>query len=396
MRKTFRSRLGPSYPRNHRNLSETTPAAGRYLPALDGWRAIAILAVVVHHDALRSMGPLSTQWLYQFGYVGVDLFFAVSGLLICSRLLHEESDERHIQIGAFYLRRAFRILPAALVYLCVLALLSAWFPLGVTFRELLESLLFVRNYPRLGGLSAGAASWYTSHFWSLAIEEQFYLFLPVFLFLAPKRSRIPVLALLAALVAAHRVSELHHRPWTLIAVHTDVRIDSLLAPALLAVLAAQPYFRELFKRLSRWWPALALVVLYLVAGHGFTAWKQTMIVWLTPCLVLASVLNPRGVLSTILEWTPLRWLGRISYSLYLWQQLFFNQHFNHGVYALGPGQSSLWRWPLLFACSIASYILVERPMIALGQTIHARRKSKLASTTPHRDGQHPRLLTHAR
>lgn len=95
-----------------------------YIPTLDGWRAISITLVILSHSQIQShipiLGPL-LQSLAHFGEVGVDLFFAISGLLICSRLLDEESRGGQINVNGFYVRRVFRILPAAIFYLLVIA-----------------------------------------------------------------------------------------------------------------------------------------------------------------------------------------------------------------------------------------------------------------------------------
>jgi peptidoglycan/LPS O-acetylase OafA/YrhL len=91
-----------------------------YLPTLDGWRTISIVSVMLCHDRLHQAGPLSTGWFYLHGQLGVDVFFAISGLLICSRLLNEEQAKGRIGLRNFYVRRAFRILPPAAFFLATL------------------------------------------------------------------------------------------------------------------------------------------------------------------------------------------------------------------------------------------------------------------------------------
>jgi peptidoglycan/LPS O-acetylase OafA/YrhL len=91
-----------------------TKAVRGYLPTLDGWRAIAVLCVILFHDSLHSYGVLSTAWFHEHGSFGVDIFFGISGLLICSRLLEEEDKYGRISLRRFYVRRAFRILPPLL------------------------------------------------------------------------------------------------------------------------------------------------------------------------------------------------------------------------------------------------------------------------------------------
>ncbi len=236
-----------------------TEARGKsaYLPTLDGWRAISILAVIFHHDSVHSLGPFSTRWLYVFGYSGVDVFFAISGILICSRLLDEERIDGSIYFGRFYIRRFFRILPPAILYLLVISSLAAFAIIPVSFGEVLESLFFCRNYPSiLGWGQATQVGWYTGHFWSLAIEEQFYFIFPALIAFCSKRFRIAVLGSLALLIAVHRDIALNARPWELISRHPDVRLDSLVVPALFAVLASNPRIRVLLRGFLRFWPLL--------------------------------------------------------------------------------------------------------------------------------------------
>jgi len=307
-----------------------------YMPTLDGWRAIAILSVIFFHDSLHlhALGVFSTRWLYEYGDLGVDLFFAISGLLICSRLLDEERINGKIHLRGFYVRRGFRILPPVFLYLGVISILSVFSVIAITRAELAagvaESLLFCRNLNTsyfLGTHTYGAW-WYTGHFWSLSLEEQFYLLLPTFLVLIAGRYRAHALGVLAVAVAVHRSLAMGACPggWG-IKFHTGVRIDALLVPAMMAVLASSPQIRAVFQRYLRVWPLGVIVFLCLVPfGHG-TAWGLTVFIWLLPAIVLGSVLNPANIFGRFLEWSVLRYIGRISYSLYLWQELFFTGHF---------------------------------------------------------------------
>jgi peptidoglycan/LPS O-acetylase OafA/YrhL len=111
-----------------RSMSDPAVKPSTYVPTLDGWRALSIGLVIMHHSQIQSsvpvVGPL-LQSIAHLGEVGVELFFAISGLLICSRLLDEESRAGQINVNGFYLRRFFRILPAAIFYLLVIAILAA-------------------------------------------------------------------------------------------------------------------------------------------------------------------------------------------------------------------------------------------------------------------------------
>jgi len=172
------------------------------MPTLDGRRAVAILSVVSYHDRLYSLRPLGTGWIHRFGLYGVDLFFAISGFLICSRLLEEERLFGHFSLRSFYVRRAFRILPPALVFLIVVAALALARVFQLHVRELVVTLLFLRNYSGLAGTLTPDSN-FVEHFWSLAVEEHFYLILPGVLALTRNRRRLPVLLGLASLVELH-------------------------------------------------------------------------------------------------------------------------------------------------------------------------------------------------
>lgn len=349
-------------------MSIPSPAKPGYLPTLDGWRAVAIIGVILTHDRLYSWGALSTRWLWEHGGNGVNLFFAISGLLICSRLLEEERVFGRISLRNFYIRRAFRILPPALVFLLVIATLSLAGILHIGVRDWLGALFFFHNYTFLLG-KLGTDSVFVNHFWSLAVEEHFYLILPAILVFIPRRWRVPGLLALALLVEIHRWRLLHWRTWSQVGDHTDVLLDLLLIPATLAVIAQRPWIRIQLKRGLRFWPILLLIVGVLISYGGSSFWAITVNAALMPLMLLGSILNSDGAFARVLEWAPLRYIGRLSYSMYLWQQIFFISH----IYDARPPLGILETTPLRFAgvlvCSIASYHIIERPLIRIGHRL---------------------------
>ncbi len=145
-----------------------------YLPTLDGWRAIAIVAVLLDHAVAYS--PLGqVPWLYRLsrtGPNGVSLFFAISGFLICSRLLEEQRAFGRISLQGFYIRRACRILPPAMFYLAVIGVLALCGIVVVTGAEWWSCVFFFRNYLPASWIGQGWGG-YTVHYWSLAVEEHF-------------------------------------------------------------------------------------------------------------------------------------------------------------------------------------------------------------------------------
>ncbi len=334
-----------------------------YLPTLDGWRAIAIALVLFTHthlpgNALHQIAP--------YGAMGVHLFFAISGLLITNRLLEERNSLR-----TFYLRRAFRILPAAFSYLAVLCLLgfvAGWIPLNTG--QVLASAFFYRNYYVL----PAAQSWYTGHYWSLSVEEHFYLLWPgLLLWLGTRRARWAAPALACAFVL-WRALDTHfgwvaawHPAWKDSVERTDYRLDGLFWGCAAALVWQWRPARRWLAMPGRSYSALlvvgAIVLLLVLQPPGFVA----MFAFLMPLPLLFTASGPGEWLARLLEFRPIIWLGRISYSVYLWQQLL-----------LVPDQvPASFGWAQLFPVNLvlilvlasASYYLVEQPLRRVGRRL---------------------------
>jgi len=352
-------------------MSQAKPG---YLPTLDGWRAIAILAVIVDHGfAFKFQNRFPALFAAtRIGPNGVSLFFAISGFLICSRLLEERAVTGRISLSGFYIRRASRILPPAMTYLLVLALLGALGAVLVSPWEWWSSVLFFRNYLPIRLVSQGWGG-YTIHYWSLAVEEHFYLLWPSLLVLTqPKRAKW-LAGGLAILVACWRSWDLRHQflerhvHGLLFGSRTDIRLDGLLMGCLVALLLADDGLRTLFLRTMKSWTWAGCVAAYLCMQivfrrHYYTIFESALLA----VVVATTVLRPQTWVGRILELGWMRWIGRLSYSLYLWQQLF-----------LVPGARYSWsrlqEFPTnciaLVAVAALSYRFVERPLIRLGHRL---------------------------
>ncbi len=357
----------------------------RFIPTLDGWRAFAVIGVILYHGRLGFFHDNSASMrLSSHGDLGVNLFFAISGFLICGLLLKEYQTDGDINLRRFYLRRCFRILPpyyAALAGLCILSILGA---IQINYSTLPGCLLFYRNYTPLEVDQQGG--WYTSHFWTLALEEHFYLIWPMLLLAVKPKRAGKVAFLLAIAVFAWRVLESHFE-WFASALspadlltRTDTMMDALLWGCLAAI-----YFPEIVRVTARirfsqlWLPILAtLLVIEKFHSPGLIVLHAVLM----PALVLSTVLQPASLLGRVLEWRPLRWLGTISYSLYLWQMLFLP-----GLASMGHGVFRYLQQPplnllaiLIMAC--LSRYLIEVPMTRLGHRVSANLPGPDASPRP--------------
>jgi len=303
---------------------------------------------------------------------GVSLFFAISGFLICSRLIEEFQTMGHVSLSGFYIRRASRILPPALAYLIFVGILAVIGIINVTSREWWSCVFFFRNYLPPSLITKGWGG-YTIHYWSLAVEEHFYLIWPALLALSGiKRARWWA-AGLAVTIAFWRSWDFrhhfvdHHIPGLLFASRTDVRLDGLLVGCLAALLLSDPHWRHLFLRLMRSWLWTGCVLFYVALQVYYRRHYYTLLESILLAVIVATtVLRPGTFVGRFLELSWMRWVGRLSYSLYLWQQFFFV-----------PGAKYPFNWlqvfplnvVLLFGAAALSYKFVERPMIRLGHKL---------------------------
>ncbi|WP_144637158.1 acyltransferase family protein [Bordetella genomosp. 13] len=305
-------------------LAGTVPIADHYLPALDGLRAISILLVMVAHMWLSHIVP---------GGLGVTIFFFISGFIITRVLLREHGATGRIGIGAFYGRRALRLLPA--LYVFVLASLAAMLAAGspIPWPDVLAAVLHYANYWSLfpGAFPAwGNMNSPLGITWSLAVEEHYYLIYPFLLaWLLPRPGRLMALlgALIVAVLAWRLYLALHvgldALPAYRIYKSTDTRVDSILYGALYALLWSRC---DRFARMAGTWPlfalglALMLVSLLLRDPVFRETWRYSLQGVALAAMFAWLALRPsRG--SRLLSHPLLVYIGRISYSLYLYHWL---------------------------------------------------------------------------
>jgi peptidoglycan/LPS O-acetylase OafA/YrhL len=351
-----------------------------HIPTLDGWRAVAILGVMLRHASYYFFSPAGLfphpkiDACLLRGGSGVDVFFVLSGFLICSRLVHEQQVMGTISLKSFYIRRAFRILPPYLFYLLAVAALSIAGVIAVSKLEFAGCLFFFRNF-----VTGAASGWYTSHFWTLALEEHFYLFIPWFLFFAGKKRAALWMLVLTLVTTLFCLLNAEGRLLSSILAHrfinADVenRIFELMVGAWLGVMWSNPAFRRRFQKARPilWLMPCVLILVSLarplVLGLNFLVFSVAV-----GMLMVLTALNPASFVGRVLEFPVLRWIGRMSYSLYLWQQMFFVLDIAPSVLPLGIFQ----RWPLaplmVFGCASISFYFMERPCTRFGRHVSAK------------------------
>ncbi len=323
------------------------------IPELDGFRGLAILLVVAGHTMTFTLRVLPYAGL-KMGEMGVLLFFVLSGYLITGLLRDEVGFTDTISLRAFYIRRACRLLPALLVFLAGIALLRFMGLItDVPLRDFLEALFYVHN---IFGHSQSLG-----HLWSLSLEEQFYTLWPfLFMWLGSKRMlrvaiglSITVMIWRGVAISFHlwdyNAGVFYERPW--------FRFDALAVGCWLA-LGALP-------KSPKW--------AFILSAAGLTSWSlygeqvsRSLFITLQTLLagaLLYSVVNGGPLVRALLSLSWLRWLGGVSYSLYLWQQIFT-------VSTPSIGWARQFPYNILMALTLAvvSRSWIEKPFLELGRS----------------------------
>lgn len=337
-------------------------AAATRIPALDGWRAISILLVIVGHlvNYRYQSGPPSPVAGY-LAVMGVKVFFVISGFLIAGLALKEETATGTLSMKGFYRRRVYRILPAYFAYLATVLLFSllGWIeqePAGIGL-----AAVFMCNLP---GVDCG---WFVGHSWSLAYEEQFYLVFPLLFVLTPRTRKPRLFAVIHAFLAVTPILTLLLMPDT-----PEWAAYRLLASHFGCISAGVmvAHHHDALARLSRHHAvvsaAAALCVLACIVvtsgrfGHlqyGLRNAIEALVLPISIAWLIYRTTVHRGAVSAFLDWAPLRYIGKISFSLYLWQQMF----------TAAPAMATfsvLWLVPV----AMFSYHVIEQPMVRLGRS----------------------------
>ena len=421
------------------SAKEQTPARpkSRYIPALDGLRTLAVVAVVLYH--------LNLTWA-QGGLLGVTVFFVLSGYLITRLLINEVSKTGRIDLKSFWIRRIRRLFPAVVtvvVVTCALCTIFNHVMLTKMRPDILPSLLFFNNWWQI----AQDVSYFNAlgdpspltHFWSLAIEEQFYLVWPplllamVSMHMSKPNTRRVVLGLAAASAIAMMVLYNPAADPSRVYYGTDTRVFSLLLGAWMAFipdrdLAPARLVRHLGldrlagsgKRgkgnvdehgkdngsaadasqapsgaLARFWSSPASIDLLGIVGliglaamvaftNGYTAFQYrggTLLCSVLTLMVIAACVQPQGLVARALAADPLVWIGKRSYSIYLWHYpllLLMNPVANIND---TPWWQYILQVLLVIAVAECSYRFIETPFRkgAFGRTVSEFRDG---TTTP--------------
>lgn len=367
----------------------------RHIPALDGLRAFAVLAVIAYH--------MGFDWA-PGGLLGVTMFFVLSGYLITGLLLKEYSTTRTISLKGFWVRRVRRIIPAVLFCVLGTGLLCAIFDPALLTKmrpDIVPTLLFVNNwwqiFHNVSYFEALGEPSPLTHCWSLSIEEQFYLIWPVLLLvllkLGVRKKALRNLTLVLAVLSAAEMALLFN-PYvdpSRIYYGTDTRAFSLLIGSFLAFV--WPYQR-LTERAGEAMStggrlvfnlvgvaAVAGLVAMVALTNGFAPFIYQgglLLCSVLTAVAIAVMVHPISWLGKVLGWAPLVFIGKISYSMYLWHfPLILLMTPNNLV-----GDPPLWlclvQFVVIVAVTCFSYFVIENPIHkgAIGKVLEGVRQQR--------------------
>ena len=338
-----------------------------YVPALDGIRAFAVIAVMMYHARF-----------VKGGFIGVDIFFVLSGFLITSLLVREFNSQHRIDLRKFYLRRILRLAPALVLFLAAFASMSMLvLDADKSRSNLIETFIALFYLSNWAWAFQIHPPQFLAHTWSLSIEEQFYILWPVLLIglLRFTRSRrdvvlaITILALSSTILRAFLAIE--GTSFIRLFNGLDTRADALLIGSLFGVIMSsnmisdyqQSQFEKYLKFIAPL-SAIALVSFCIFARDNIQLyfWQLFTIALLAAIIILDVIVSRESVVKQVLTFKPFVWIGSISYGLYLWHFLTYK-----AIRLLGFDgiEVALIGTCLTFLIASASYYFVERPFLKL-------------------------------
>jgi peptidoglycan/LPS O-acetylase OafA/YrhL len=311
------------------------------LSSIDQWRGISVLMVIVHHlvdfryrrrfdvdyrlsDFIRNPGGdhllaavrrVFYLWSHNVGPLGVQIFFVISGYIITRLLLKEQKKLGTVCLACFYIRRAFRILPALILFVLVTEIISVCGFISVPSADAGSVATFLCNTTLV------TCGYYFGHLWSLCVEEQFYLVWPlVFVFAIGTRRTHLIWLVLTACMTISVFPTLWVSGW----INNGLSFGCIAAGAAYAL---SERFRSVFLFATKWpvWLLIIIlvIVLPLIKSFAVSLWALTTVI--TPLVIVAVVLT-RADIALVRERNRISWwlnqVGRMSYSLYLWHEIF--------------------------------------------------------------------------
>jgi peptidoglycan/LPS O-acetylase OafA/YrhL len=329
-------------------------------PGLNGLRGVSIIMVVLHHFILQYNGYY--QNVLFIGYLGVDIFFVISGFLITTLCIKEKVKTNTISLKKFYIRRAFRILPVAYLYIATLLVLNYIFKLDIAYTSFIGAALFLMN---LSVFWSAKFDWDLAHYWTLSTEEQFYILFPILL-----KKRLSVFTGVVIFVAAV-VPLLFYLQYLFpvlnigivsSALRYFIKFQGIAIGCLFSILLCKGYLNS-----GRYNVPVTLFCILFIAYFKFdpaTSLKSSFLnLFISVAIgfiIVNNVLYTNNWIANFLNFKPLAFVGVLSYSIYIWQQLFMSHNPKFPLSAFPVNMLCLSVVPVLVYFTFEKYFLKLR------------------------------------
>ena len=333
------------------------------IPSLDGLRTISIILVIVGH----LFHVLGYGYLGNLGNLGVRVFFVISGFLITGLLLKELEKTSTIGLGKFYFRRTLRIFPPYYFYLVIILIATVVGVIQVSPYSIFIASTYLTNYINPG-------DWYLGHAWSLSVEEQFYLLFPgILVFLGIRKTKI-FLCFVIILSPFIRVFDFVYfgESYVWVGKGFHENMDALAIGCLLSLFYSRLHENALYCKLIK--SKIVVIFVFLIVVSNLQTDHQklflgasisVMNILIAICIDWA-VTNYDSFAGKILNSTPMITIGAMSYSIYLWQQPFFNPDHRHTL------TQTPYNFIALAIMTIISYYFVEKYSLRFRQDIEQK------------------------
>jgi peptidoglycan/LPS O-acetylase OafA/YrhL len=338
-----------------------------------------LLVILSHINVDKPILHNEKLSVYLFnGTFGVHVFFVISGFIITTLLLKEEARTGSISLRNFYIRRVLRILPLAFTFLLILALLNTCFRLGIPPLDFITSFFFVKNIV--------PGEWHTEHYWSLSVEEQYYLVFPFLL----SRGLRPYLTICFFFIGLYFCNNIIAHFWPtrgVVGAVFDIVFSNSMLSIVMGSLTSILLFKAGHRILTIPWKTAQLTIVEIFAMlAAFFLWLHPKFFglssFLCSCLIALTLLLlvrfQYGPVYWILNTRPVAFVGKLSFSLYIWQQLFTaHQPWAH---LFKYGDSVVLNLVALGTVATLSYYVVEKPFLRL----KTRYKERVSGGQPQR------------
>ena len=356
-----------TYVHSPEEASATVPRAAKasHLPSLDGLRALSIGLVLLGHASGTKGLVRINLGIGDYAHLGVVVFFVISGFLITRLMLSEHAREGRVSLKHFYARRALRLFPVAYTFIACVCLLWAAGIVHLQARDIWHACTYTVNFEP-------ERSWQIGHLWSLSVEEQFYLIWPCTFVLLGRRRAGWVAAGVILFGPVARSSNwlfLRGTPYHDLEMFPMVA-DSLAMGCLLAIVGGWLEVKNWYLQLFRPVYSVGLVASVLLINRymGYTVvsvFGTSIINASLAILIHRSIYRSHDWVGQMLNWKPIAFVGVLSYSLYLWQQLFLNRESSTWVCSFPQNLA------FAIAAALGSYFLLEKPLLGLRSRLRA-------------------------